>query len=425
MRSNLPLATAFHDPWLTSTGPALRTLALSIADRVEDYLGRSERSTRRDIQARRRIIVDNVVANLATFLQSPLHEPAGEIAIATGQSLELPRRYRRLDWPQRPLASVLAALESCRVLAITPYVFKEKRTGIIPTVEFWEALDRSGGGVGEVGRAPGGETIFLSARTGEKPWGDEPMPKTLVDYRDTEETRRLRREMEAINSFLNGAEIAFAGQRQPPVHLRRIFLLRSPSDRQAFHLNGRLVGAWWQSLKRSQRRLITVGRECVADLDFASAFLRLAYLRAGAAVPGGDLYAVDGLEAHREGVKTACLSLLSRAGPMRRLSPELKGLLPEGWTAARITEAIAKRHPAIAPMFGTDAGVEMMRQESDIMVRLTLALAERSIPALGLHDGVLAPAGSVSVVMEEMHRASHAVLGQALPVAEKPMMLAA
>lgn len=417
--------TAFHDKWLTSEGAALLSLVAPITAKVEETLGRSDRATRRDITARRRVIVDNVVANLATHLMSPLHDPSAEIAIELGQGLEGPARYQRHDWPQRPLASVLAALERCDVVRVTPYVFKERRTCIAPTAAFWEALERSGAGLADVGRANGEETILLAARTGERALPGQPMVKELVDYRDTEETDRFRSELAGISDFLNDADIRLDGLRQGQVRLRRVFLLRDRGDRPRFDLNGRVVGAWWQNLKRPRRAGVTIGGEGVVELDFSSAFLRLAYCRAGVPAPAGDLYIVDGLEAHRDAVKDASLSLLSRAKPMLRLAPDLKAALPDGWTAAQVTEAIARRHPAIASMFGSDVGVELMRQESEIMVRLTLALAGRSIPVLGIHDGVLAPAGCAGEVTEAMLRASHEVLGHELPVSEKPMRIAA
>ena len=121
-----------------------------------------------------------------------------------------------------------------------------------------------------------------------------------IDYEhDNKESRRFRGEMERINAFLasanlefhpNGPSIALDTHRR---RLRRYFSMPPWQADQflQFDLGGRLFGGWWQNLPKHERHRIRIDGEPVVDLDFASMFPRLAYLKVGLAPPEGDLYA--------------------------------------------------------------------------------------------------------------------------------------
>jgi len=334
-------------------------------------------------------------------------------------------RYDRADYPRRILADTLTALEEADILTRQPYLFKQLTTTVEPTKHFADLLQRHGVRMGDIGRDRGGETIWLYARTGAQGGASRnpglPPPKVLVPYADTGQTRRLRSEMDRLSGFLNGAGIAYAGEPLPPVALRRIFLLRSPTDRVTFNLSGRIAGGFWMSLKSDKRHLITIGGEEVADLDFVAMWPMLAYLRAGGRLPVGDPYSIPGLEHHRAGAKLGLLSLLSRGGEMKRLSPELKAALPEGWDASRLTHVMLRRHPEIAFLFRRGLGLELMNTESNILMAVLTSLAAQGVAGLGMHDGLLVAKSQVAVAMETMRRVSGELLGVELPMKEKPI----
>ena len=48
-----------------------------------------------------------------------------------------------------------------------------------------------------------------------------------------------------------------------------------------------------------------------------------------------------------------------------------------------------KRHPLMAHRFGAGVGMLLMRKEADILVDVLLALKDRNIVALPIHDAVL------------------------------------
>lgn len=357
------------------------------------------------------------MANLAGLVLAPAANPEARLAVATEK--KKPGRYDRGDYPQSLLSKTLRAMEDVGAIHRHPYVFKQRLTTIEPTAEFRAKLQADGVRLSDIGRNIGAETIWLTARSGFRPRHGLPMPKLLMPYQDTEESRRYRAQVESINAHLNRAAITFAGERQAPVALRRVFTLRSPQDPVRFDLGGRLFGGFWMNLPSRERYKLAMGGEPVADLDYAAMFARLAYLKAGQVPPNTDPYAISGLEEHRDGAKMALLSLLSRSTDLKQLAPELRAALPEGWNAKRLREAAAAYHPRIAHLFGTDVGIELMFAESQLLVRVMLELAAEDIAGLPMHDGVMVPNSQADRAAHIMEQAAVRTFGVTIPVKEK------
>jgi hypothetical protein len=173
------------------------------------------------------------------------------------------------------------------------------------------------------------------------------------------------------------------------------------------------------TLKSTMRHRLRIDGEPITDLDFSSMFPRLAYRHVGTEPPQGDLYAVPGLEDHREGAKAGLSALLSYGTEMKSLPPRLKALLPDGWTAKRLTRAFAKHHPNLVPHFGKDFGLDLMFTESRILMLALRKLMARGIPALPMHDGMMVPRSHAGPAKPAMEEASEEVVGVRLPVAIK------
>ena len=156
--------------------------------------------------------------------------------------------------------------------------------------------------------------------------------------------------------------------------------------------------------------------------------------------PEGDLYAIQGLEGYRSGVKRAMNCFLFDGGT-RRSWPDTFGIgvgddkaaddnpdgvaasfearLPASWGVARTNEAILHVHPALKNAWGRGFGYRLMFVESQVLVAILQDLAARNIPALGLHDGLLVGVSDREAAKEAMRRAAKAVIGIDLPVSEK------
>lgn len=411
------IPTKFFDQWLTPGPGPLEELAEGIADEVERTM---KTRTRRDAASRRRFIVGNYVANLAHLRLWPGVDSQARLAISTAHLK--PTRYDREDYPYGLKGKVMEAMEEVGVLRTHDYVFKRKQTAVEPTEGFKFKLQSIGIRPAHISRDPGGETIWLAARTGVRSRFGGPTPKRTIPYEDTSESNRFREEMARINATLSTSVLTFGGEAVPPFLLRRNFLLRSLQDPVEFNLNGRLGGGFWMSLSAKQRHKLAIRGEPVADLDYSAMFAHLAYARCGEPMPNVDPYQIPGLEDHRDGAKLALISLLSRSSDMQLLSPKLKAALPEGWTAKKLVEAATRHHPRIAHLFGTDVGLDLMFTESQLLVRLLLDLGEEDIPALPMHDGVMVAAQDVERARWKMQRAALDAIGVALPIKEKAIL---
>jgi hypothetical protein len=243
----------------------------------------------------------------------------------------------------------------------------------------------------------------------------------MIDYRDTDNTRARRKEVQTINRHLRAAPIFLApgaglvadtGQAIDPSHrtIRRIF------NNANWREGGRLFDGFWEGMSRRDRsNFLRIGTpaypdgEPIANVDFGQLFLRLAYVRAGITPPDGDLYDMGGGAATRPGWKRVTNALLfaTPAHPLVHWPFNTSKLFPAGTKLREVVGIIKARHQPIAHLFETGIGYSFMFTESQILVYVLLALFAQNITALPLHDSVLV-AGShrdtAKAVMEEAFR---------------------
>lgn len=417
MKFPIPSPDLMLDFWATCKGPHFAAVAAKATAMVLDaYCPANNSHRQRKPKADQRERVGNIVSCLIANL-AELHRgsPQGR-RLAVPMKHEVVSRYDRKGFGSLP--QVVRSMERAGLVITTPPHIKVRRTGLRATGWLLDALLSPVNWTGEIGRAEGEETIVLTARAGRNGRGEK-LPPVYIDYRDTEETSKLRAEMEAINAFLAKQRLELDGELQANIRVVRRFMLRHPSDPHAFRLHGRLYGGFWQSLPKERRRGIRINGEPIADLDYASMFPRLAYIRVGIDPPEGDLYAIPGLEEHRDGAKIGLSALLSARTAMRRLPVDLKAALPGGWTAVTFRNAVATKHPGLVSLFGHDIGAELMFTESCILVAVMRRLAEMGIVALPMHDGIMVAsveAGRAGTVMIE---AAEAITDSPLPIVRK------
>jgi hypothetical protein len=101
----------------------------------------------------------------------------------------------------------------------------------------------------------------------------------LVDYRDNRDTRRMRKNLRAINEALVSQEIGIEGRiiregdplengARARVQMHRVF------NRSGFDLGGRFYGSFWQNSPKAERKLITIGGMETVEHDYASLHIR-------------------------------------------------------------------------------------------------------------------------------------------------------
>jgi hypothetical protein len=397
-----------HDPWLSPASPDLQALAASIFEELEASFPRPPRQ-RSDARARRAAITGNIVASLA--LLARYHPEGARLAIISENTKRT--RYDRAVFSREVFMQIVGEMEGAGYLLRRRGTRRKARTTIEPTTRFRLMVSEM---EVQISRTEGAETIILKARTGRD------RPKVFIDYEDTTETIAMRAEMRAVNDALGSASITVAGEPSsiPPFMSRR-FQIDAPDEPHTFRQHGRLYGGLWQSLPKTERHLLRVDGEQIADLDFTGMFVQLAYLEAGLALPNSDPYAgVEGLS--RAAMKLGMSALLCRSGAMQRLPADIRKIVGPEWNARRFSAALAERHPGIAHLFGNGIGLRLMKTEGDILLVALQGLFAQGVPALPMHDGIMVPASKAEVARRAMALASMKIVGIALPVAQKAVL---
>jgi hypothetical protein len=200
-----------------------------------------------------------------------------------------------------------------------------------------------------------------------------------VDYRDSRETREMRRRLAELNDALLSQQIGLGdriiregdrldngGRAQAQLH--RVL------HRGDFANGGRFYGGHWQNIPaEGGRNTITINGEPTVEIDYRALHIRLLYHEAGKPMPA-DPYDVDGWP--RKQAKLALLIAINARTHMsavRALADALRRDIYDPFTTAdRLLRAVKAKHPDIAWALASDAGVRLMRKDSELAERIML-----------------------------------------------------
>jgi hypothetical protein len=152
----------------------------------------------------------------------------------------------------------------------------------------------------------------------------------------------------------------------------------------------------------AERGRIRIDSEPVADVDYEQLFPRLAYVRAGAEQPEGDIYNVIGDDSGRAGWKKLLNAMLFSDGPLKNWPEETLKHFPKGTELRDVIDALRQKHTPIEHLFGTGLGFQLMRIESDMLISVILHLFKKGITALPLHDAALVAKSCAPTAKEVM-----------------------
>jgi hypothetical protein len=243
----------------------------------------------------------------------------------------------------------------------------------------------------------------------------------LMDYRDTNETRRMRREVERINNGLRSARIDLAApdvlRVGPYLIVGGAYILPATLEvyrvfvRGSFKFCGRAI-QWPQQLPKAYRRLLLLDGEPVAEPDFSGMHASILYGQRGLIITG-DPYETG--EFSREEGKAAFNIGLNARTPQAAVAAIADKVDVSRSHASRLFNAMRARHAPVADAFGSDIGVRLMRIESDIMMRTLGLCMSAGIVALPIHDGMVVQARCRDKAVEVMQEAFASVLPHAGP----------
>lgn len=258
------------------------------------------------------------------------------------------------------------------------------------------------------------ETIIL------KPSKDEHGNAPPIDYKKTRKTDYWRRQMYVINGWLAAASITLERKDGPLVRFDKLGQPIDPNRRTLCrHFNngrwdegGRLFGGFWMNMAREDRyEFIRISGERIANVDYGQLFPRLAYVRARAEQPTGDLYDISN-EGTRAGWKMLMNALLFAQNPLRQWPRGTLKEFPKGTRLRDIVQAVKERHAPIAHLFEEGMGFKLMHLESEMLIAIVQALFKKRITALPLHDSVLVARSQAEAAKAVMKHAFEAYTGQ-------------
>ncbi|TPQ47245.1 hypothetical protein C2U72_24635 [Prosthecomicrobium hirschii] len=420
----------FFDMWRVPRGARLAPLCAEVGAALDTCNGPRQRKRKPQAQQVHDAIVATIVGNLAFAVVMAFNPPT--LAIRAAHRAGSPSRYDR-----KGMSNLPARLKDLEASGLVKFETSRRRrwlSTVQPTEMFGAKVREAGATLADIGRVQDAETIVVtraqsgfnesSSATGVTTSRYGRIASKRIEYKDTAESLRYRAEMVAINAALEGADLAYVGPE--PVETDRRGLHRVFNDigePDCFAQGGRLYGGWWQNLARNLRCHIRIDGEPIADLDFKSMFVRLAYLSVRATPPDGDLYAgirhLDGPR-QRDAVKKLISALMFSKSKRQRIPREIpKDLIPPGVRFKDLMDAILEKHPLLAPVLDTPAGYALSKTESTILIDILSTLAAEGTTALPMHDGIMVAASKADRATAVMGDAAERITGFRLPVERK------
>lgn len=264
----------------------------------------------------------------------------------------------------------------------------------------------------------------------------------LHDYKDTEETNKMRAELQAYNRLLLGSFIDFPSREDTAVQridtygkvfkqaldhhhhfVRRIF------SRGSWQLNGRFYGAWWQLIPSAMRQDIYINDTPTVELDFKGLHVSLLSAEQGVELEG-DPYILKGLTL--PGVSAVLLRALVKQLVLTALNAKDRKSafqsFRDGWSANHygkgmtneelsfLLDTFIAQHPHLRELVCADQGIRLMNVDSRIAEKVHHHFTQQGIPVLSVHDSFIIDYTRAGELKRVMAEASAAVVGRAMPI---------
>lgn len=292
--------------------------------------------------------------------------------------------------------------------------------------------------------------IFRDVRFGTLDIGDHENRECIIlrdenevgiEYRDADETKRMRMVLSDYNSLLQTTfidiptlehswidlqpdDLAKKNRRyvnQSNKFVRRIF------NRSSFELGGRFYGGWWQGCPQEWRANIFMDDHPISEIDYSGLHIVILYAQAGVNYweeINEDPYTIDRpdfIESNEE-CRAICKSLILMALNARDENSTYQAFRDDADTGSpykrfknvqlkEILQGLRQKHPQIADRFASDVGIELMNIDSQITEKIIEHYTDQEIPVLPLHDSYLVPYGLEDDLRKKMVSAFAQVTG--------------
>lgn len=264
----------------------------------------------------------------------------------------------------------------------------------------------------------------------------------LYDFKDTDETNRMREELRAYNRVLANSFIDFPSLEEASINRTdsygRVFkqaldhhhhFVRRIFSRGSWELNGRFYGAWWQLVPSGLRKEIYINDTPTVEVDFKGLHVSLLSAEKGVEVEG-DPYTLGNLalpgvppELLRSLVKQLVLTSLNAKDRKSAFQS-----FRDGWPANHygkgmtneellfLLDAFTTQHPHLKELVCADQGIRLMGVDAKIAERVHRHFTAQGVPVLSVHDSFIIDYTRVTELKRVMAEASAAVVGRAMAV---------
>jgi hypothetical protein len=384
-----------------------RELVADVVNQLQNYERHRAPRKRRRRPADQGTFETTVGAIVCNLVRAHLTAPGKSIAVSRAKA-HLGRRSRyKPPSENKTLPDILDKLATpdlsfmVQRKAAPSWGGKGERSTIRAGEGLIDRIGWNGLTVSDIGRHPDEEVIIL--REGDAGYWEK---GKWAEYEETAETTTWRREVRAINAWLDQADIEFDETAVPDetidVYDRR---LSRRFTQGSLTCGGRLYGGFWQPLKKTVRAdAITIDGQSVVELDYGQMMPRMVYGLVGQLPPPGDLYTLPGTDkSNRDGIKRLMNAMLFTRKSLKRKPKDTAEALA-GMKLREWVRAVEAAHPDMVSMFSRGIGHELQFTESRIMVEVLLRLMVDGVVALPIHDSIIVPrsaAARAKVVMEE------------------------
>lgn len=266
----------------------------------------------------------------------------------------------------------------------------------------------------------------------------------VYDYQDTEDTNRMRGELQAYNRVLANSFIDLPSLEEAMVERTDLYgkvfrqaldhhhhFVRRIFSRGSWELNGRFYGAWWQLVPSALRRGIYINDTPTVEVDFKGLHVSLLSAEQGVELEG-DPYLLRGLVL--PGVPALLLRALVKQLVLTALNAKDRKSafqsFREGWPASHygktmtneeltfLLDAFTTQHPHLRDLVCADQGIRLMNVDARIAEMVHRHFTDQGVPVLSVHDSFIIDYTRVGELKRVMADASAALVGRPLAVSE-------
>lgn len=193
-----------------------------------------------------------------------------------------------------------------------------------------------------------------------------------------------------------------------------------------FDQGGRFYGGWWQAVPGRYRPYIAIDDKPTIEIDFSGVHINMLYLREGLPIPTDDVYTIDSFpdeikKVVRNVMKIALQIILNSKSENKalwtmRTHKKINSYvnLFKVITHKEILTAFKEKHKAIEKYFFSGIGVFLQFEDSQIAEDILLKLVKKGIIALPIHDSFVVQEEHEGALRDAMNEACQGKYGQVI-----------